>query len=65
MRKAVSRRDFLKLSALGLAGAAVGLAFRPYQGRRRLLQLPDFPDSPRLGRVVGGKVDHGMILKPC
>lgn len=41
----LTRRDFLKLAALGLGG----LALRPF---RRLLTLPDFPQSERLGRVL-------------
>ena len=44
-----SRRDFLKLTALG-AGA---LAFRPFSS----LILPDFPEADMLGRVTVGKVD--------
>lgn len=40
-----SRRDFLKLSTLGLAG----LAFRPFIN---LSPLADFPKSERLGRVA-------------
>ena len=45
----LSRRDFLKLGALG-AGA---LALRPFA----LLGLPEFPQADRLGRVAVGKVD--------
>src|SRR3989304_3203976 len=45
----LSRRDFLKLTALG-AGA---LAFRPFSS----LILPDFPEADMLGRVTVGKVD--------
>lgn len=41
----LSRRDFLKLSALGLAG----LAFRPFSN---LSLLTDFPKSERLARVA-------------
>ena len=41
----LSRRDFLKLSALGLAG----LAFRPFSN---LPPLADFPKSERLARVA-------------
>lgn len=46
----ISRRDFLKLSALGLGG----LAARPWQG---LFTLPEFPQAQRLGRVTGGKIE--------
>jgi len=45
----LSRRDFLKLAALG-AGA---LAFRPYTKQA----LPEFPKADQLGRVTVGKVD--------
>ncbi len=47
----LSRRDFLKLAGLGLGT----LALNPI---RRLLPLPDFPASERLGRnCTGGKID--------
>ena len=46
----VSRREFLKLSALSLGSLAV----RPWQ---KLFYLPEFPQSERLGRVTGGKID--------
>jgi len=45
----LSRRDFLKLAALG-AGT---LALRPFAK----LALPEFPQADRLGRVTVGKVD--------
>ena len=45
----LTRRDFLKLSALG----AGGLAIRPFAK----LTLPEFPQSDKLGRVTVGKVD--------
>lgn len=45
----ISRRDFLKLAALG-AGA---LAFRPFSKQA----LPEFPQADLLGRVTIGKVD--------
>jgi lipoprotein-anchoring transpeptidase ErfK/SrfK len=45
----LSRRDFLKLGALG-AGA---LALRPFAKSA----LPEFPQAERLGRVAVGKVD--------
>lgn len=41
----ISRREFLKLSALSMAG----LALRPNNGL--MLALQDFPESERLGRV--------------
>lgn len=41
----LTRRDFLKLSALGLGG----LALRPFT---KLLRLPDFPQAEHLGRVA-------------
>ncbi|RLD04517.1 MAG: hypothetical protein DRI56_11175 [Chloroflexota bacterium] len=47
--KNLSRRDFLKLSALGLGS----LALRPWT---KAFTLGDFPDSERLGRVCVGKV---------
>ena len=52
MRKSynpISRRDFLKLAALG-AGA---LAFRPFAKQ----DLPECPQSDHLGRVTVGKVE--------
>lgn len=42
--KSLSRRNFLKLSALGLSS----IALRPW---RRYLSLKDFPQSDRLGRA--------------
>ncbi len=50
-----SRRDFLKLGALGLGS----LIFWP---RLRIARLPEFPAAERLGRVNVGKVD--IKLKP-
>lgn len=48
----LSRRDFLKLGALGLAG----LAFRPWQGWKRLQDK--WPDAESLGRnCVGGMIN--------
>jgi lipoprotein-anchoring transpeptidase ErfK/SrfK len=44
-RKSISRREFLKLSALSLGG----LALRPWG--KRLFTLQDFPEAERLGRV--------------
>jgi lipoprotein-anchoring transpeptidase ErfK/SrfK len=48
--KSISRREFLRLSALGLGG----LALRP-----RILRSPlsDFPNAEQLGRVTGGKIE--------
>lgn len=48
----LSRRDFLKLAALG-AGA---LAFRPFE---KAIQ-PEFPQAERLGRISVGKMDVYM-----
>lgn len=45
----ISRRDFLRLAALG-AGA---LAFRPLTERN----LPQFPPGEQLGRITVGKID--------
>jgi hypothetical protein len=44
-RRSISRREFLKLSALSLGG----LSLRPWQ--KNLLMLEEFPQSERLGRV--------------
>lgn len=50
----LTRRDFLKVAAAGVGG----ITLQPWQ---RLLSLPDFPQSEKLGRVVvdglGGRVD--------
>jgi hypothetical protein len=57
MRKSdnpVSRRDFLKLTALSMGA----LAFRPLPK----LRLSEFPQSEKLGRVAVGKVD--VFLRP-
>jgi lipoprotein-anchoring transpeptidase ErfK/SrfK len=50
-RRLITRRDFLKLAALGMGG----LAARPWG--RRLFALQDFPQAPRLGRVGWYRVD--------
>lgn len=50
----LSRRDFLKLAALGLGA----LALRPLTK----LDLPEFPQAERLGRVTVGKVD--VFMRP-
>lgn len=47
--RAVTRRDFLKVAALGLGG----LSLRPFGS---LFRVADFPDYPRLGRVLDGRV---------
>jgi hypothetical protein len=46
----INRRTFLKLAALSLGG----MGLRPW---RRLFNLPDFPQAPRLGRVCEGKAE--------
>jgi len=49
MRQPVSRRDFLKLSGLGLSA----LAFNPFTKRPNVVRpLPQFPQGENLGRVV-------------
>ncbi|MBN1146816.1 MAG: L,D-transpeptidase family protein [Anaerolineales bacterium] len=63
-RSPFSRRDFLKLAALG-SGA---LALRPWapwlahEPWARSLALPDFPEAERLGRVAVGMVE--LKLRP-
>jgi hypothetical protein len=47
MRRAISRRDFLKLSGLGLGA----MAFNPLRGIPLLQQPLQFPAGERLGRV--------------
>lgn len=47
----ISRRDFLKLSAVGFSGVALS------NRRWRYLELPEFPQSERLGRVCVGMVE--------
>jgi len=49
-KRLVNRRDFLKMSSLTLGS----LYLRPW---RKLFSLPEFPESERLGRVLGGVVD--------
>lgn len=46
----ISRRDFIKMSAVG----AGSLAFRPWE---RWFDQQDFPDADKLGRVCVGRVD--------
>lgn len=49
MRDIVSRRDFLKLSGLGLSA----LAFNPFTRRPNIVRpLPQFPQGEKLGRVA-------------
>ena len=50
----LSRRDFLKLSALGVGT----LAFRPLAN----LTLPEFAQGDKLGRITAGKVD--VYIRP-
>ena len=50
----ISRRDFLKLAALG----ASAIAFRPFAKQ----DLPEFPQADHLGRVTVGKVD--VFVRP-
>ncbi len=49
MNKTLSRRDFLKLTSLGLGA----LAFNPFKPQRSPLALPQFPAGDQLGRVFG------------
>ena len=48
----ISRRDFLKLTGIGLGA----LAFNPFKPERSPLPLPQFPAAERLGRIFS-KVD--------
>jgi lipoprotein-anchoring transpeptidase ErfK/SrfK len=50
----LTRRDFLKLTALSLGGLALNPFKRIYPDT---VSLPDFPQSERLGRVCKGKWD--------
>ena len=61
MNRNISRRDFLKLSGVGLVGLST-LAFKPYQLPNygyfsSPKRLPQFPSSPIIGRVVDGDID--------
>lgn len=49
-----SRRDFLKFAGAGI-GALVIPPFKVSEKSR--LSLPEFPDSERLGRVAGGRLE--------
>ncbi|MEP7136700.1 MAG: L,D-transpeptidase family protein [Chloroflexota bacterium] len=49
MQKTLTRRDFLKLTGLGLGA----LAFNPFKPERAPLALPQFPAGDRLGRIFG------------
>lgn len=48
----ISRREFVKLSGLGLIAAISN----PWQSIFSTSNMADFPESERLGRVIGGKV---------
>ena len=55
-----SRRDFLKLSGLGLGA----LALRPNLGSPvRTLWIPDFPQAERLGRVTVGIDEEAVRVR--
>ena len=61
MNRNISRRDFLKLSGVGLVGLST-LAFKPYQLPNygyfsSPKRLPQFPASEIIGRVVDGDID--------
>jgi len=49
MKNTLSRRDFLKLTGLGLGA----LAFNPFKPESFPLALPQFPTGDHLGRVFG------------
>ncbi len=49
--RSITRRDFFKLAALGLGGLAV----RPWG--EQLFELPDFPQTDRLGRAAKGTLE--------
>lgn len=51
MTSSISRRDFLKLSGVGLGALTLNTAFAP--AARLLMPPPQFPDAPRLGRIFG------------
>lgn len=54
-RERFSRRDFLKLAALGVGG--LSLRGLPLPGLERALTLPEFPSAERLGRIAVGMVE--------
>jgi lipoprotein-anchoring transpeptidase ErfK/SrfK len=54
----LSRRDFVKLSGLGL----VAFVSNPWHSFAEPFGMGDFPNSERLGRVIGGKV--AIKLRP-
>src|SRR3990172_5361893 len=61
MNRNLSRRDFLKLSGLGLAGLGA-LGFNPYgapdlEYSSSPKRLPQFPDSEIIGRTVDPGID--------
>lgn len=49
MKNTLSRRDFLKLTGVGLGA----LAFNPFKPQHLPLALPQFPAGDRLGRIFG------------
>jgi len=49
MNRNLSRRDFLKITGVGLGA----LAFNPFRNFESPLLLPAFPEGERLGRVFG------------
>ena len=61
MRRNITRRDFLKLSGMGIAGLS-SLALRPnrlfkYQYFSTPKRLPQFPGSEIIGRIVDPDID--------
>lgn len=54
---ALSRRDFLKTSLLGLGVLVLPAWLGNTAAANRVLPLADFPAGERLGRVLGGKVE--------
>lgn len=63
MYRNISRRDFLKLSGVGLAGVGA-LALTPFKPREFPLSLPQFPAGERLGRVAVTPNYYSTELKP-
>lgn len=53
----MNRRGFLKAAAAGLGGLALQPLVSLETQNITSLQLPDFPQGERLGRVLGGKVE--------
>ena len=54
MKNNLSRRDFVKLTGLGLGA----LAFNPFKPQRLPMALPQFPAGDRLGRAFGKSDIH-------